>query len=82
MMRAVDKYQPGRYRGCYIALFISLFLLLPACKKPSQPASEPTLVEKGEQIFLNETFGGNGRTCGTCHRQTDNFGLSPAFIAT
>ena len=43
---------------------------------------ELTLVERGEQIFLTETFGGNGRTCGTCHRPTDNFGLSPAFIAT
>ena len=40
------------------------------------------LVLKGRQIFFNETFRGNGRTCGTCHRAEDNFGLSPAFIAT
>lgn len=40
------------------------------------------LVAKGEQIFFNETFNGNGRTCGTCHRREDNFAISPNFIAT
>ncbi|MGH8660924.1 MAG: hypothetical protein ACREUB_04080 [Burkholderiales bacterium] len=33
-------------------------------------------------IFFNETFGGNGRTCGTCHPARNNFALDPAFIAT
>ena len=41
-----------------------------------------TPVERGRAIFFNETFKGNGRTCGTCHREEDNFGLSPNFIAT
>ena len=45
-------------------------------------APETDLVAIGERIFLTETFQGNGRTCSTCHRPTDNFGLSPAFIAT
>lgn len=39
-------------------------------------------MHEGERIFFNETFAGNGRTCGTCHRAEDNFALSPAFIAT
>lgn len=47
------------------------------------PANSPAaLVAKGEDIFFNETFGGNGRTCGTCHRAEDNFGITPGFIAT
>lgn len=46
------------------------------------PPNPISLVERGEQIFFNETFDGNGRTCGTCHRAEDNFGLTPAFIAT
>lgn len=46
---------------------------------PTTPT--PALVERGRQIFFNETFGGNGRTCGTCHRADDNFGLSPDFIS-
>ena len=40
------------------------------------------LVEEGEELFFNETFGGNGRTCGTCHPTTNNFTIDPAFIAT
>ena len=55
-------------------------LLVAACQTP--PVDPISLVEKGEQIFLNETFEGNGRTCATCHRPTDNFGISPAFLAT
>jgi len=40
------------------------------------------LVARGAQLFFNETFGGNGRTCGTCHRADDSLTISPAFIAT
>lgn len=40
------------------------------------------LVELGERLFFEETFEGNGRTCGTCHRQENNFTIDPAFIAT
>jgi hypothetical protein len=40
------------------------------------------LVARGAQLFFHETFGGNGRTCGTCHRAEDNLTLSPDFIAT
>ncbi len=45
------------------------------------PALDP-LVVKGRDIFFNETFDGNGRTCGTCHAETNNFTIDPAFIAT
>ena len=51
-----------------------------ACRPPKEP--EPTQVDRGRDLFFNETFAGNGRTCGTCHRAEDNFGLTPAFIAT
>ena len=40
------------------------------------------LVAKGREIFFNETFDGNGRTCGTCHPANNNFTIDPAFIAT
>jgi hypothetical protein len=39
------------------------------------------LVARGAQLFFNETFGGNGRTCGTCHRAEDNLTIDPQFIA-
>ena len=39
------------------------------------------LIERGRELFTNETFDGNGRTCATCHPATNNFTLDPAFIA-
>src|SRR5687768_15205390 len=35
----------------------------------------------GADIFFKETFNGNGRTCGTCHRIERNFAIDPTFIA-
>ena len=47
-----------------------------------KPKSKPVdLVEKGRDIFFNETFDGNGRTCGTCHPAENNFMIDPKFIA-
>ena len=40
------------------------------------------LIEQGRVLFFEETFNGNGRTCGTCHRLENNFTIDPAFIAT
>lgn len=48
----------------------------------SQPAPQDELVAQGREIFFNETFEGNGRTCGTCHRAENNFTIDPTFIAT
>lgn len=38
------------------------------------------LVKKGADIFINETFKGNGRSCATCHPATNNQTIDPAFI--
>ena len=47
------------------------------------------LVSDGERLFLGlppfeeaARFGGNGRTCGTCHPPQNNFTLDPDFIAS
>lgn len=54
---------------------------LVACNSmPPDPGS--ALIAKGRGIFFNETFNGNGRTCGSCHREERNFTIDPAFIAT
>jgi cytochrome c peroxidase len=39
-----------------------------------------SLIEIGRRLFFQETFDGNGRTCGTCHPATNNFTIDPAFI--
>ena len=45
------------------------------------PTPTPSLVDEGARLFFQETFDGNGRTCGTCHPATASFTLTPAFIA-
>jgi cytochrome c peroxidase len=37
---------------------------------------------QGRRLFVNEQFAGNGRTCATCHVETNNFTIDPKFIAT
>lgn len=39
-------------------------------------------VVQGFRLFTEETFSGNGRTCGTCHRPESGFTVSPADIAS
>jgi len=38
-------------------------------------------VALGRDLFVNETFGGNGRTCETCHRLDNNHTIDPKYIA-
>jgi cytochrome c peroxidase len=40
------------------------------------------LISKGARLFFEETFNGNGRTCGTCHPASNNFTIDAPFIAT
>ncbi|MEY2666832.1 MAG: hypothetical protein RLZZ384_1003, partial [Pseudomonadota bacterium] len=40
-----------------------------------------TQIAKGNQLFQNEKFGGNGRTCATCHRADNNHTLDPLYIS-
>ena len=40
------------------------------------------LISRGAELFFEETFRGNGRTCGTCHPASNNFTIDPEFIAS
>ncbi len=74
-----------RVRAGLIALVISgLALGVASCQTTPAPPIDPgqALIDRGEDLFFNETFDGNGRTCGTCHRAEESFGLSATFIAT
>jgi len=37
-------------------------------------------IKRGRESFFNETFNGNGRTCGTCHREDGNLTIDSEFI--
>jgi cytochrome c peroxidase len=36
----------------------------------------------GAELFFRETFGGNGRTCGSCHPAQNNYTVDPQYIST
>jgi mono/diheme cytochrome c family protein len=60
-------------------------ILIVGCHMPTPPPTpdpDAELIEKGRQIFFNETFEGNGRTCGSCHPAENNFAIDPTFIAS
>ncbi|MGH7150223.1 MAG: hypothetical protein ACREIU_05980, partial [Planctomycetota bacterium] len=57
-------------------------LLAPLAPLQVTTGSPPTPVEVGSDLFFNETFNGNGRTCGTCHPANNNVTIDPTFIAT
>jgi cytochrome c peroxidase len=42
--------------------------------------ADKELIEEGRRLFFEETFNGNGRTCGTCHPATNNFTIDPEFV--
>ncbi len=48
---------------------------------PVDQAALAALIVEGEDLFFNETFAGNGRTCGTCHPKDNNLTLDPQFIS-
>lgn len=81
MNRTVNEIPMCRF---YVAvtLMIGMSTLFVSACQTKPPPDPPTLVERGERIFMDETFNGNGRTCASCHRPTENFGLTPAFVAT
>lgn len=65
-----------------LTLVLTGFLALAACRPSAPPDSAQQLIARGRALFFNETFNGNGRTCGSCHPRANNFALDPAFIAT
>jgi mono/diheme cytochrome c family protein len=65
-----------------IVLIVGIIVILRESAPPDTAPPRDPLVERGERIFFEETFEGNGRTCGSCHPAENNFTLDSAFIAT
>jgi hypothetical protein len=42
----------------------------------------PLSVCAGARVFFDETFSGNGRTCGSCHPAANNYTIEPTFISS
>lgn len=74
-----------------LALVFALLVVVLAAGSPAAADSTQVLISHGlisqevgdgGDLFLRETFDGNGRTCGTCHSVEDNQTVGPEFIAT
>jgi hypothetical protein len=63
-------------------LLIGMLMISVPVFSTEEVDSKDSLIAKGRKLFFKETFNGNGRTCGTCHRAENNFTIDPAFIAT
>ena len=59
---------------------------MPSCRRPQAQIGPQqgvnNLITRGRTSFFNQTFNGNGRTCGTCHREDENLTITPEFIST
>jgi hypothetical protein len=42
----------------------------------------PLAVCAGARVFFDETFAGNGRTCGSCHPAANNYTIDLSFVQT
>src|SRR5688572_31525659 len=58
--------RPVHVMGASIALLLGA-MAISLSSQEQRPAIGGALVKDGQQLFEHETFGGNGRTCLTCH---------------
>jgi len=78
--RMYTRERKGQWRFAARVATAELNLLSPTYAQVAFPTSEELIVQ-GAQLFIEETFDGNGRTCATCHPPEHNFTLDPDFIA-
>ena len=78
----VARNGPGRAKRPPAGGFL-LSMAMPTLSAQAPPPLDlDELVAEGEELFFEETFNGNGRTCGTCHPAANNFTIDPPFIQT
>lgn len=66
------------------AASITLDDRIAACSRDPRVVVGAVSVETcvGADLFFRDSFGGNGRTCATCHPVANNLTIDPRFIAT
>src|SRR5215813_6845254 len=78
-----DAAQEPAQRIAQIEQSVSLADRVAACQSDPRVVTRIVTVETcvGADLFLRETFNGNGRACSTCHPVAHNFTIDPGFIA-
>ena len=67
--------------GLIGGLGAAIALSSPAAQADQASEDAALLVDEGFVIFMEETWDGNGRTCGTCHIPAENYNIFPSTIA-
>lgn len=74
----------GRSRFAFLAtghiLAFVLWQMLASASAQPLTVEDFNLIGEGFRVFTEETFGGNGRTCATCHLPDQNYNISPADL--
>lgn len=63
-------------------LLVSSCFVFTTAGAQSITAEEAALIDEGFRVFTEETFEGNGRTCGTCHVPETQYTIGPEDIRT
>ena len=84
MVRDRRPRSPGQTgsRRRWLATIATCTVLTSGGVRAQQTPEQRALIEEGRKLFFEETFEGNGRTCGTCHPANNNFTIDPAFVRT
>jgi cytochrome c553 len=82
MVRDRRPRSPGQTgsRRRWLATIATCTVLTSGGVRAQQTPEQRALIEEGRKLFFEETFEGNGRTCGTCHPANNNFTIDPAFV--
>jgi hypothetical protein len=78
MLDGGKREKEAEERGLFTRLIETIS---PTAEAQTEIAIITDLIAQGRQIFKFEEFRGNTRTCETCHRETNNLTIDPAFIA-
>jgi cytochrome c peroxidase len=65
---------------CAVAFPLASLLLAGSLVLAAPDDTRTAPFRLGEDVFFHETFGGNGRTCSTCHDPRNEFTVSPELV--
>ena len=66
--------------SCVIGFSAATLILTSVTFAEPITREEAEQIDEGFRVFNEETFEGNGRTCGTCHVPSEQYTIGPGFI--
>jgi hypothetical protein len=71
----------GKFMGRILVSALSIASLVFSSSSQGQVTEDQAiLIDAGRKVFMEETFDGNGRSCGTCHLPAEGYDIFPSSI--